>query len=219
MELPFDILDNIFSFLDPKALLACSKAHQAFSEIVEKYRFHHILIHTGVTDFTYSFRPSDLLRCLTKTPRIVKYAAVLQIECNYYQDESPDRMSPYLEEIASLLPMFPVLESLMLPTRRSALSWQRDLPQSFKTAVVNCLHLPTLQEIHVGSMFFPLSILDNHANINYFPLSGPSGAAPHILDLRIGRKYRLCKRIGSGLFSAFLFQLCSVNHPTPICYR
>ena len=212
MELPFDILDHIFSFLrsDPKALFACSKAHPTLSQVVEKYRFHHIIIHTGVTDFTYSFKPFDLLRHLAKAPRIVNYVAVLQIEFDHYQYGY--RMSPYLEEIASLLPMFPVLEAIMLPTPHSALLWQK-FPQSFKTAVENCLHLPTLQEIHVGNMFFPLSMLDNHANINYFPLSGPPDTASHRLNLRVGGRYRVGKMIGSGHFSAFLFQHRSVKHP------
>ena len=82
--------------------------------------------------------------------------AVLQIEFDYYQYEGPDQMSPYLEEIASLLPMFPVLEAIMLLTRRSPLSWQRDLPQSFKTAVENCLYLPTLQDTRRQHVFRPL---------------------------------------------------------------
>ena len=173
IELPFDILDHIFSFLKshPKALLACSKANSAFCQIVERYQFHHIIIHTGDADSTYSFRPSDMLRHLAETPRIVDYVAVLQIEFGGIQD--PKQMAPYLEEIASLLPMFPVLECIRLPTRPPTLLWQEDFPQSFRTAVENCLHLPTLQEVHVGNMDFPLSMLDNHMNINHLSLSQP----------------------------------------------
>ena len=220
MELPFDILDYIFSFLksDPKALLACSKAHPVLSQVVEKYQFHHIVIHTGITDFTYSFGPFDLRRRLAKTPRVAKYVAVLQIEFSHHQ--YGDRMLPYLEEIASLLPMFPVLESIMLPTRRS-LSWQKDLPRCFRKALENCLDLPTLQEIHVGNMLFPFSMLDIHANINYFLLSGPGPyAASPRPNFRVGCRFRVDKKIGSGCFGAFLCQHRSVNHlPTPVRYR
>jgi len=179
LRVPFDVIDHIFSFLKshPKALLACSKAHPVLSQIVERYRFHHIVIHTGVIDFNYSFRPSGLLRRLAETPWIIKYVAILQIEFNYHQYLGPAQMTPYLEEIASLLPMFPVLECIMLPTRRSGLSWQ-DLPQRFRSAVENCFHLLTLQEVHVGDMYFPLSMLDNHANINYLSLSGPPEIEP-----------------------------------------
>ena len=93
-------------------------------------------------------------------------------------------MTPYLEEIASLLPMFPLLECIMLPTRREdpPLFW-RALPQNFRTAVENCLHLPTLQEVHVGDMSFPLSTLDNHANINYLSLAGPPEIEPLHLEI------------------------------------
>ena len=178
MELPFDVLDHTFSFLKshPKALLACSKAHPVFSQIVERYRFHHIIILTGVTEFAYSFKPSDLFMRIAETPHIVKYVAVLQVEFNYYQYEGEDRMTHYLDEIARLLPLFPVLECIML--RSSSVSWQKDLPQTFKTAVENCLQLQTLQEVHIGNISFPLSILDNHANINYLSLSGPPGIEP-----------------------------------------
>ena len=183
-HLPFDVVEHILSFLEshPKALLACSKAHPILSQIVEKYWFRHITLRTGFTNFTFSFTPSDMLRCLTETPRIVNYVAILEVEFIYDQDR--DWMTPYLKEIASLLPMFPLLECIMLPSRRndSALLW-RDLPQNFRTAVENCLHLPTLQEVHVGDMSFPLSTLDNHANINYLSLAGPPEIEPLHLEI------------------------------------
>ena len=179
LTLPFDIIDHIFSFLKshPKALLACSRAHPLLSQIAERYRFRHIVICTGFqinSNITYSFRLSDLLRYLAETPRIANYVAVLQVELNPYQD---------FEGIASLLLMFPALECIMLPTPRkdSAISWKA-LPQNFRTAVENCLCLPTLREVHVGNTSFPLSTLDNHANINYLSLAGPPEIEP--LDLK-----------------------------------
>ena len=181
MELPFDILDHIFSFLKshPKALLACSKAHPILSQTIERHRFHRIIIHTGtrVADYRYGFKPSDLLKHVTETPRITKYVAILQIGSN-----DSNEIAPYLEEIASLLPMFPLLECIVLPTHpKSALLWQ-NLPQSFRTAVENCLHLPTLQEVHVGNLSFPLSLLDDHPNINSLSLSGPPKAESEYLE-------------------------------------
>jgi len=90
-----------------------------------------------------------------------------------FWDETALRLlTPYLEEIASLLTMFPVLECIMFPTLSFAFQavWQEN---RFRTAMENCLHLPTLQEVHVGDMSFPLSMLNNLANINYLALSGP----------------------------------------------
>ena len=98
IELPIDILDHIFSFLKShrKALLVCSKAHSVFSQIVERYRFHHIIISTGfrVTDLADTSDSSDLRRQLAETPRIVKYVAVLKIEFKYpqHQDPCPNQM-------------------------------------------------------------------------------------------------------------------------------
>ena len=67
----------------------------------------------------------------------------------------------------------------MLPTHSATLWWQsKHLPQRFRTAVESCLRLPTLQEVHLGDMFFPLSTLDNHANINHLSLSGPPKIEP-----------------------------------------
>ena len=213
IELPFDILDRIFSLLKshPKALLACSNAHSVFSQIVEKYRFHHIVISIGLGDtkFANSLDPSNLRKHLAETPRIAKYVTVLQIEFNYIQhppesecgmasiweEMAPLFLKAHLEEIASLLPMFPVLECIMLPTLNSALRVSESaLPQSFRIALENCLHLPTLQEIHIGDMSFPLSMLDNHANINHLALSGPpkiereylETTYPQIKSLEIG---------------------------------
>ena len=40
------------------------------------------------------------------------------------------------------------------------------------TAVEDCLRLPTLQEVHMGTMQIPLSMLNRHANINCLSFSG-----------------------------------------------
>ena len=108
----------------------------------------------------------------------MKYVAVVQIEFK----SSWTRIS-YLEETASLLPMFPVLECIMLSTKKVGFSWQESLPQSLRLAVKNCLHLPTLQKVHIGDMSFPLSILDNHANIEYLSLTGPPEVEPEYQQL------------------------------------
>ena len=199
-ELPFDVLDRVFSYLKshPKALFACSEAHPFLSQIVEKYRFHHIIISTGlgVSKFPCTFNPYDLRKELAKTPRIVQYVAILQFEFNYAQHQAdsecllasfwekvaPKILAYYLEEIASLLPMFPVLECIMLPTLSYTLKFLWQETQSFRSALENCLHLPTLQEVHIGDMSFPLSMLDNHANINHLALSGPPKIEPEYLE-------------------------------------
>ena len=177
MEFSFDILDYIFGFLksDSKSLIACSKAHPVFSPIVERHLYYNVIIPTSpdfeveVTDHGYCLEPSDLIQLLSKTPQIANHVRILQIAfCEY--DPNPE--TPSFEQIALILPIFPALECIMLTTDHNIyLSWQDSLPQSLKTAVEDCLRLPTLQEVHIGDLQFPLSLLNNHANINYFSLS------------------------------------------------
>jgi hypothetical protein len=89
-------------------------------------------------------------------------------------------MAPYLEQIANILPMFPALKCIMLQSS-CTFSWQKDLPQSFRIAVEGCLHLPTLHEVQFANLSFPLSLLNNHANITRFSVFGPS-QIPECLD-------------------------------------
>jgi len=182
-RVPYDILDHIFSFLKPhrRDLVRCSKAHPIFSQIVERYQFHHIIIKTGFSDFAFSLTPSDLLKHLTETPRIVNFVTILQIDF----DSTSYREIPIehtLSEIASLMPRFPLLECIILSTRASFPDSLNDLPQSFRKALEDCLRLPTLQEVHFGNISFRLSMLDNHANINYLSLSRPPEFEPEYLE-------------------------------------
>jgi len=181
-HLPYDILDHIFSFLKPhpRALYQCSKAHPILSQIVERHRFHHIIVATGFSKIAFSLKPSQLLKHLAEKPRIVNYVTILQIDfASGYQGEP---IEPTLNEIASLMPMFPVLECIILSTQKSYPVSLKGLPQSFRKALENCLCLPTLQEVHIGNISFPLSMLDNHANINYLSLSHPPQVEPEYLE-------------------------------------
>ena len=174
MDLSLDIIDHIFSFLrsHPNSLIACSEAHPNFSLIAERHQFYHIVIHTGFTEFAYSFKPTCLVELISKTPRIVNHVRVLQIEFNSnYRSRDLITPGPLLEDIALVLSRFPLIECFMLSTMNTELTWQ-NLPQGFRTAVEDCLHLPTLQEAHLGDLEFPSSPLDH--NTNFFSLTGDS---------------------------------------------
>ena len=165
MDLPFDIVDHIFGFLrtHPTSLLACSKAHPDLSPIATRHFYYHTIVHTGLIGFTHSLEPTCLLNRIFETPRIGNHVRVLQIECNH------DLLWPF-EDISLLLPKLPVLECLMLSAKHKYLSWQK-LPHSFRSAVEDSLHLPTLHEVHVGDLAFPLSILES-TNISLLSISG-----------------------------------------------
>jgi hypothetical protein len=172
-ELPFDILDYIFSLIsDSGSLVACSKAHPSFSTIAEKHLYFHIIIPTS-TDIVlegpgpYFLEPSHLVKLISETPQIVNHVRVLHIA--FSGQARSAEMSSY-EEIALILPMFPALEFIALTTLY-AFSWQDALPQILKTAVEDCLRLPTLRLVHVGDLQFPLSMLNSNAHIDFFSLS------------------------------------------------
>jgi hypothetical protein len=172
MEVAFDVLDHIFGYLrsDPKSLVACSKTHPVFSQLAEKYRYHHIVIRTAKKQLDLGYlEPSYLTKLLSDKPQIATYVHVVEIA---FSDDERERAS-YLEQIAAILPNFLVLECLVLATPHKKVSWQ-NLPQSFRNAVEGCLRLPSLQEVHIGCSDFPLSTLDNHPNISSFSFSGTS---------------------------------------------
>jgi len=168
MDFPFDIFDHIFCFLisDPECLIACSEASPVFSRIAEKYQYYHVVIHTGEAQVECRLEPSCLTKLLSDKPRIANYVRVFQVEFPYQQ------VALYLDQITSILPMFPVLECIVLSTPGRNISWEKDLSRDFRRAVEDCLHLPTLKEVHVECFDFPLSTLGNHANIDCFSFSG-----------------------------------------------
>jgi hypothetical protein len=172
MNLPSDILDYIISFLKPypESLIAFSKVHPSFSRMAERHRYYNITINinTILCNITNRFNPFSLIGLVLGTPRIANYVRVLQFE---FQDHPTAATMPDLESISLVLPMFGLLECIRLITRHDD-SWQTHLPQSFRTAVEKCLHLPTLRMVHIGHVDFPLSILDDHVNIDYLSLSG-----------------------------------------------
>ena len=177
MNLPFDVLDSIFSFLKshPDSLVACSKAHPFFSRVAERHLYRHITIHLGpwTSKFGYLLEPSELSKLLSETPHIVNYVRVLCIVLVDFRGRTypTPETSRDLEEISLVLPMLSSLECIILNGPSHFVSWNQ-LPQSFTAAVEKSLHLATLHRIHVRSLGFPLCILDNHRNINCFSLYG-----------------------------------------------
>ena len=197
MELPLDVVDYIFGFLksDSKSLVACSKAHPVFSQIIEKYLYYHIVIHTR-TDPHWSLQPLHFIKLLSDTPQIVNHVRILQIVLH-----SPTIHN--LEEIQALS-MFPLLECIVLSGNLlHPFSWN-ELPQCFRTAVEDCLCLPTLREVHVRNMLFPLSLLDNLVNVDRFSLSG----SPQIHDCQADTYPQLqslsVHRIGDHKLASFI---------------
>ena len=166
--IPLELLDHIFGFLitDPASLIACSEAHPLFSQMVEKYQYHKLTINPSTCDL--------LIKLLSEKPRIANYVRVLRIESELNSAYPLFWTTTYFERIAVILPVFPVLERIVLSYHDRMITWERDLPQVFRRAMEDCLRLPTLRGLHIDSYIddFPVSILDGHANIDCFSLCG-----------------------------------------------
>ena len=169
-----EILDYIFAFLksDSQSLIACSKAHPSLSPIVERHIYYHIVIPTlpdyQTTGRGYCLESSHLIKLLSETPQIANRVRILRIAfCRQSHRHS-------CGEIALLLPIFSALECLIL-TAESDISWEWALlPETLTTAVRICLYLPTMQEVYIGALRFPLDVLSTNTNIKCLSLSGPS---------------------------------------------
>ena len=171
MQLPFDIVDYIFSLLvsDRKTLIACSKDPVLFP-FVERHIHDHIIVQFGIKTTTdtddalrLAFGPENLVKLVSENPHIVYYVRILQIQVD---SGHPDEMD---DSFANTLLKFPGLECIMLAASK-ARGW--DVLDSFRAALEDRLNLPTVKEVHLRGDRTPLSLLNNSKNITNLSLSG-----------------------------------------------
>lgn len=75
MSLPHELLDNIFSFLPPSDLLACSRTSSAFAHVAQRQLFRHISV--GVTT-----KSALIVLLLAKNPRLARCVRTFQMRFN-----------------------------------------------------------------------------------------------------------------------------------------
>lgn len=183
MHLSEEILDYIFSFLvsHRETLIACSK-DPVLSSIVKRHLHYHLIVNVGnhnrETASNYALKPDHLAKLVSEDPRILYNVRVLQIQleldrsCQFWMPEAPTIVVRHLDKFANLLPMFPVLERIMLTGTSEECPWY--WPDAFRTALEGRLSLPTVKEVHLeGVRDFPFSLLDNCNNLKNLSLSGP----------------------------------------------
>jgi len=163
MNLPAEILDHIFSFLqaDPTSLRACSKSHPSLSQLAEPYLYSHIVIKAG--ESSLSDRPSNLAELLSKRPHIAHYIHNLEIWVIGDSGIFDHHIQCHLEEISNLLPMLLALRQIALnhAAAQSFFQWETQ-PESFRLAFLACLRLPSMQDVSLTRVFqFPWSSLVN----------------------------------------------------------
>ena len=194
MEIPVEVLDHIFGLLKshPRSLLACSNAHPILAQIVERHLYYHIVIirstlyyHLDLDDRSgYKFDFSHMTRLLSDTPRIADYVRILELSVEFYSNG-------FLENIAPILSSFHAIQCFKLTFHTNVL----EMPRRFKTALEDCLRLPTLQEVHIANLpRFPISILNDMSNITRLSLSESlersicsDGSFPQLKSLSLSR--------------------------------
>jgi hypothetical protein len=165
MQFSAEIIDHIFSFLSRETLVAWSK-DPALYPIVERYLYHHLIVHIGKpirpTLHHCSFEPNRLSKFVFRNPRILNYVRILQIEfrvLNRWEDAGKKQ----LDQFAKTLRRFPLLECIILTTSAYQEWYWSGV---FRAALDGRLSLPTVREVHLmGHSEFPSSLLDNRENI------------------------------------------------------
>jgi hypothetical protein len=168
MQLSFEILDHIFSFLvsHRETLLACS-IDPVLSQIVERHLYYHIIIDVGNErpSSKYAFEPGRLSELVSKNPRILYYIRILQIQIRFeYCVE---------DSVADLLLKLPVLECIIVNCDGHYDGDDWYWSDEFRAALEDRLSLPTVKELHIeGCDLIPFSLIAKSKNIKKVTLSG-----------------------------------------------
>lgn len=172
MQLSFDILDHIFSFVPRWTLAICSK-DPILSPIVEKHYYYHVTV--CIKDDRWidplEFAPSQIAELVSEKPHIKNYTRVLQIENTVADYYGPKKPPPQIvmkqwDEFAKTLLTFPLLESIRFTTK-----FLTHWPAAFRAALGDRLKLPTVKEVQCHSGPFPFSLLSDCGNIKSLSLS------------------------------------------------
>ena len=196
IQLSFDILDYIFSFLvsDRGTLVACSK-DPVLSPLVERHVYYHVIVDVGVrTNSSYAFKPNHLSKLVSHNPHIVSYVRILQIDVQF-----SSKFAGIDDSFATTLLMFPALQCIKLSAQTTA-DWR--LLDPFRAALEDRLNLPTVKELHITD-YIPRSLLDtkNIKNLSFsilgfvtsFPIQDQLCASTppqlHSLNVRAPSRY------------------------------
>jgi len=174
MQLSFDILDHIFSFVSDRRILAICSKDPILSPIVERHCYYHVIVRIKdgrwIDPLDLEFEPNQLVKLVSENPHIRNYVRVLQIESDYHHSEPPPQKDMKQWDVfAETLLTFPILESIMFTTE-----FLPHWPAAFRAALEDRLKLPTVKEVHVRGHYgpFPFSLLSNCGNIKNLSLSG-----------------------------------------------
>jgi len=210
MRLSVEILDHIFSFLlsHREFLIACSK-DPLLSPIIERHLYYHVTVHIRHPDSLANSKgrvlePERVSQLVSENPRILNYVRILEIEPDFSSGRHRQSILRRLDKFANTLLMFPLLECIMLTSRkfeRAIWYWS----DAFQTALRDRLNLPTIKEIRfIGSKKFPFSFLDACKHVKNLSLSGSFDAGGRFCNSTLPRLKSLtlsAERISSSLLT------------------
>jgi len=155
MNLPTEILNYILSYLqsDQAALKACIETHTRLSQLAERYLYADITLRTDDLP-TGNFGTSNLARLLSDKPHLIHHIRhlVIGVVGLIKQD-----VFQHAEKIAAILPLLSSLRKITL--RHFKYSW-KELPDAFHRAFLECLHLPSMQDVRVSRVIdFPFMVV------------------------------------------------------------
>ena len=155
MSLPAEVISHIFSFLhsEPAALQACLQSHPSLFQLARPYTYSHIRFKTGDSS-NKRFKPADLTEVLSKRPYIARYIRSLEIYVGGALDE--EIQLHQLEEISTILPNLSALREITLDHSLCSLFKFEALPESFRLAFLDCLHLQSMRDVCIHNVLhFP----------------------------------------------------------------
>ena len=155
---------------EARALVACSKAHPSFDQLVEPTLYAQVVIHDRDANDEdehchLRFKPHQLTVLLSDNPRILNYLHGIFVNLTVpYSNE-------VMEEIIALGRL--KLEHIQLTFTRTSGSfagWE-SLPIAFCTAFIACISTSSMKEISIDGLYeIPLGIFVDCAGLKHLTL-------------------------------------------------
>ena len=172
MSLPDDVLDHIFSFLqsDFRALKACSQSHPSFIPLVKRHLYANIALYdhdfVAISGPEHVVRTTEFIDLLSDKPHIANYIRSLDVNV------ASGLTGPLLENVIYILQICSLLNRVTFRYTGAyfALEWV-SLPENFRLAFLNCLHLPSMKAVSIIDVSgFPLTTLNSSGSVTSLTL-------------------------------------------------
>jgi hypothetical protein len=207
--IPAEVVDYIFGFLhSDRAYATLEKCSVVFPHIVHRRLYSQIAFYILFGNLTgYSYSLEECIRCepayivdptkfflvLNDHPYVANYVRAVNIIFMRMGSGPPYLDTfPLVPLVASILSNLSRIESIAVIAPCTC-SWPALHPR-FRTAFRNCLQLPSIKAVNIGSSVegFPLSILEDCMNLRGLQLYGWFADGEGVSTSRYPRLRSLC---------------------------